>query len=340
MAAIALVGVMVVSCRQPTGSDSDDGENGLSQSSAPTAPSNLALGYEEAAGTVTLTWNAEEGAAGSVEIARRPDGESSWHDPHATADLAAQEYTEPHPDPAVAYFYRIRAVNDAGASKWLQLAPVGGPPAGSSAATAAPSEPTNVESSYDTASGEVAVTWGEPSDSGGTVEIARRAESDSNWPDPHETVPASDKSFSEPPPAGGTTYYYRVRVVTDAGASPWVELGPISIPAPRSSSPDRGGSEPPSDRTSPPQEDGGDSQPGGRPGGGDSGSGDDSGGAQPGRDPGGRPDAPPPDGTRNPPESTNPPPSDDDDTSDSGGSARPGRGPGGGRTGPGPTGTR
>ena len=193
---------------------------------APAAPSGL-LAAAGADGVVALTWTDNSSNESGFEVERSP----SAIGPYArvtTAPAGATSFTDTGLASLATYFYRVRAVNGAGASPWSAIASAqsGGPPV--------PAVPTGLTAAQ-AGDGSIKVTWTAVTGATGyELQTALGTGRGLTW-GATIAIPASATSYIDNPPTLSTANY-QLRAVNVAGASAWagtqVYVGAVLIVLP------------------------------------------------------------------------------------------------------------
>ena len=172
--------------------------------SAPAAPT-VKLGNSATSGKPMLTWNAVEGAM-SYRIYRSTAKGSGYS---LLGTTTATSYTNTGAKADTTYYYRVKAVNDAGLSPYSNI--VSGQV---KSVTPKPSAPV-VKIGHSAASGKPMLTWNAVS--GATSYKVYRATSQKGTYSLLGTVTAT--SYTNTGAKAGTTYWYKVKAVNSAGES-------------------------------------------------------------------------------------------------------------------------
>ena len=172
--------------------------------SAPAAPV-VKLGNSAASGKPMLTWNAVEGAT-SYRIYRSTAKGSGYS---LLGTTTATSYTNTGAKAGTTYYYRVKAVNDAGLSPYSNI--VSGKV---KSVTPKPSAPV-VKIGNSSTSGKPMLTWNAVS--GATSYKVYRATSQNGTYSLLGTVTAT--SYTNTGAKAGVTYYYKVKAVNSAGES-------------------------------------------------------------------------------------------------------------------------
>ena len=172
--------------------------------SAPAAPV-VRIGNSASSGKPMLTWNAVYGAT-SYRIYRSTSKGSGYS---LLGTTTATSYTNTGAKAGTTYYYRVKAVNDAGLSPYSNI--VSGQ---SKAVTPKPSAPV-VKIGNSSTSGKPMLTWNAVS--GATSYKVYRATSQNGTYSLLGTVTAT--SYTNTGAKAGVTYYYKVKAVNSAGES-------------------------------------------------------------------------------------------------------------------------
>lgn len=166
--------------------------------------------------SLTLRWTPPSFRGGTnlsgYELQRGSDGTNF----NAIAEELASsvtQFTDTGLAPNLVYYYRLRAVNEAGAGSWVTVPAWRhpSPPSRPSAATVSTSQ--------------IRLSWSEPEFDGGNgitgYQIAR-SQAGSSFQPVTLSSPFTDTSFTDPSLVSGTLYTYRVRSQNAQGNSAWV----------------------------------------------------------------------------------------------------------------------
>ena len=175
----------------------------------PSAPV-VKIGNSAASGKPQLTWRAVYGAA-SYRIYRSTAKGSGYS---LLGKTTATSYTNTGAKAGTTYYYRVKAVNDAGLSPYSNI--VSGQ---SKAVTPKPSAPV-VKIGNSASSGKPMLTWNAVS--GATSYKVYRATSQNGTYSLLGTVTAT--SYTNTGAKAGTTYYYKVKAVNSAGESAYSNI--------------------------------------------------------------------------------------------------------------------
>ena len=188
----------------------EDGNEPLTNATlhcAKSAPAALVvkIGNSAASGKPMLTWNAVEGAT-SYRIYRSTSRGSGYS---LLGTVTATSYTNTGAKAGTTYYYRVKAVNDAGLSPYSNV--VSGKVKSVTPKLSAPV----VKIGHSASSGKPMLTWNAVS--GATSYKVYRATSQNGTYSLLGTVTAT--SYTNTGAKAGTTYYYKVKAVNSAGES-------------------------------------------------------------------------------------------------------------------------
>ena len=175
----------------------------------PAAPV-VKIGNSAASGKPMLTWNAVEGAT-SYRIYRSTSRGSGYS---LLGTVTATSYTNTGAKAGTTYYYRVKAVNDAGLSPYSNV--VSGKVKSVTPKLSAPV----VKIGHSAASGKPMLTWNAVS--GATSYKVYRATSQNGTYSLLGTVTAT--SYTNTGAKAGTTYYYKVKAVNSAGESAYSNI--------------------------------------------------------------------------------------------------------------------
>ena len=176
--------------------------------SAPAAPV-VRIGNSASSGKPMLTWNAVEGAT-SYRIYRSTSKGSGYS---LLGTTTATSYTNTGAKAGMTYYYRVKAVNDAGLSPYSNIV------SGKVVVTPKPSAPV-VKIGHSATSGKPMLTWNAVS--GATSYKVYRATSQNGTYSLLGTVTAT--SYTNTGAKAGVTYYYKVKAVNSAGESAYSNI--------------------------------------------------------------------------------------------------------------------
>ena len=197
----------------------------------PAAPQNLTGSVSHK--SVTLSWDdpGDDSITG-YRMLRRSRDSAQYGDGQGAADFAAvvddtgssaTTYTDTSVTPRTRYVYRIKAINQHGASQRSSYLNV------ETAASPAPAAPAGLSASS-VAHDSVTIHWDDPEDDAIThYQILRREGGSGAFEIIAENV--TETSYTDVAVAGETGYEYRVVAVNDAGASPESDSLTVNTPA-------------------------------------------------------------------------------------------------------------
>ena len=222
----------------------DDAGNGETLTSAatdavataePSEPPDKPRGLEATSthDSVTLTWDdpQDESITGYVILRRVPGDDPEGHFDVLVADTgtAATTYTDDTVKAETRYTYRIKAINQYGASersRWVHI---------DTPAPPVPDKPRGLEATA--SNGQVVLTWDDPDDESITgYVILRRIPGDD--PEGHFDVLVADTgsaatTYTDDTVAAETRYTYRIKAINQYGASErsrWVHIDTPAAP--------------------------------------------------------------------------------------------------------------
>ena len=175
----------------------------------PAAPV-VSIGHSAASGKPQLTWSAVTGAA-SYNVYRATAENGSYS---LLGSVTVTNYTNTGAKEGVTYYYKVTAVNDSGEGEYSNI--VSGKV---KSVTPKPSAPV-VKIGNSATSGKPMLTWNAVS--GATSYKVYRATSQNGTYSLLGTTTAT--SYTNTGAKAGTTYYYRVKAVNDAGMSPYSNI--------------------------------------------------------------------------------------------------------------------
>jgi len=181
----------------------------VTSSAAPTAPV-VRISNSAASGKPMLTWNAVEGAT-SYRIYRSTSKGSGYS---LLGTTTATSYTNTGAKAGTTYYYRVKAVNDAGLSPYSNI--VSGQV---KSVTPKPAAPV-VKIGHSAASGKPMLTWNAVS--GATSYKVYRATSQNGAYSLLGSVTVT--SYTNTGAKDGVTYYYKVTAVNDSGESAYSNI--------------------------------------------------------------------------------------------------------------------
>ena len=204
------------------------------EAAAPGTPTNLSVVVK--VGSVELDWDAPSGgtAPTGYEVQRR----TGWHSgsgsyvTRRTTDDSTTNYTDSTGNASTVYFYRVRAINADGKSRWLNRGRIRTP------ANAVPPKPHSFR--ITTNSNPPVLTWkisGQYSNHGVTEMKVLRREVGLHAVGTfleHATVNAvggtRNYSYTDNSVQSGKRYLYRLRSINGAGSSKGTPYRGVSIP--------------------------------------------------------------------------------------------------------------
>lgn len=178
-----------------------------------------------AANAVGLSWPDVMGETGYV-VERSPDGATAWG---VIANLSANatSYADSGLQPTTAYYYRIRAMNDLGASAYSAVV-------SATTLAVAPSAPTSLSAAA-LSSSSVALAWADNSGNETGFEVERSLSGGTFAK--VATLGSNATSFTDSGLAAATSYTYRVRAVSGSSGSAYSNTASATTPAPTVLSP-------------------------------------------------------------------------------------------------------
>ena len=222
----------------------DDAGNDESMTSAatdavaaaePTEPPDKPRGLEAASthDSVTLTWNdpQDDSITGYVILRRIPGGDPEGHFDVLVADTgtAATTYTDDTVSAETRYTYRIKAINQYGASERSRWVHIDVP------ATPVPDKPTGLEATV--THGQVTLTWDDPGDDTITGYVILRRVRENNTGGDFSVLVADTgtaaTTYTDDSVAAETRYTYRIKAINQYGASErsrWVHIDTPAAP--------------------------------------------------------------------------------------------------------------
>ena len=174
----------------------------------PAAPV-VKLGNSATSGKPVLTWNAVPGAT-SYKVYRATSKSGTYS---LLGTVTTTSYTNTGAKEGTTYYYKVKAANGAGESAYSNVV------SGKVVVTPKPAAPV-VKIGNSASSGKPQLTWNAVS--GATSYKVYRATSQSGTYSLLGTVTAT--SYTNTGAKAGTTYYYRVKAVNDAGLSPYSNI--------------------------------------------------------------------------------------------------------------------
>ena len=189
----------------------------------PAAPV-VKIGNSAASGKPVLTWNAVPGAT-SYKVYRATSKSGTYS---LLGTVTTTSYTNTGAKEGTTYYYKVKAANGAGESAYSNVV------SGKVVVTPKPAAPV-VKIGNSSTSGKPMLTWNAVS--GATSYKVYRATSKSGTYSLLGTTTAT--SYTNTGAKAGTTYYYRVKAVNDAGLSPYSNIvsGKVKSVTPKPSAP-------------------------------------------------------------------------------------------------------
>jgi ELWxxDGT repeat protein len=187
----------------------------------PARPTGLVL--TPGRGQVTVSWTDNSGNENGFRVERSATADFATIDHAVTVPPGTTAHTETGLADGVTYYFRLVAVNDAGAS------------AAASASIRAPYAPTAPAdlSATPVSGGEVALAWNDRSDNETGFRIERSTAADFSVVERVFDRPVGATSYLDQSAQPGTRYYYRVRAVTPFFESDAVSATAATPAAPR-----------------------------------------------------------------------------------------------------------
>ena len=183
------------------------------------APQNLAAATASAT-QINLTWNAVSSATG-YQLERSPNGNDPWT---KIADPAgnATSYADQNLTPNTRYFYRIRAVNQGGASGYSNTADA-------TTADVAPNAPARLTATAISFS-QINLAWADLSGNETGFQLERST--DGTTFTKIADLGVNTTTYADQGLTGSTRYYYRVRAVNAIGMSGYSNIADATTLAP------------------------------------------------------------------------------------------------------------
>lgn len=191
-------------------------------STVPGAPTGLSEGTVTTS-SAGLLWGLPDSADLGVLVERSPNGSSSWT-VLTTGSAHSTSYTDSTVDDNTTYYYRVRSYNAVGFSDYSDILSITTPLEG------APAPPTNLVISIQSDT-DLNVMW-DTSDNNENYFELQRSLDQSDW----KTLPVIGKgenTFNDYCVYPATTYYYRIRGVSNVGAGGWSAVASKTTPASR-----------------------------------------------------------------------------------------------------------
>jgi titin len=171
---------------------------------APSAPTSFTVSQASAT-QLNLSWADNSSGETGYTVERSTDGGSNFS-ALTSLSAGATSYSDTTVSEASTYHYRVRADRSTAHSAWV-----------TGNATTVPATPTGLAAAVQAGAPRVVVTWTDHS-SGETGYEVDRSTDNSSW-STITTTAANAVSYSDTGVVEGTTYYYRVRAASSAGAS-------------------------------------------------------------------------------------------------------------------------
>ena len=187
----------------------------------PPAPTTFVL-LVKSSSRIDLAWTDAATNETNYEVERAPD--LTNYTKIATLPANSAAYTDIGLAAGTRYYYRVRAVNAAGASAYVTVSAVTESPGGT------PNPPTGLSVQSKTAS-VLALTWTDGSNDEDNFEVERSL--DGTTYGTRRTVPADTVTFTDNGLQPQTLYYYRVRAINAGGPSSWLTSSGTTLAAPK-----------------------------------------------------------------------------------------------------------
>ncbi|NBC28459.1 MAG: DUF1566 domain-containing protein [Spirochaetes bacterium] len=223
LVAAAVVAVGLAACQQPL-ELADQIEKAVEENKAgnetsiPVEPGDFeANTVIDSPNDVRLTWDDRSDNETSFQLQRKLASDTTWEnvvDGGIDADATSQ--TDEGLLEDTQYDYRIRAVNNGGASDWVTDSVTTG--------VVVPSAPADVTATASGTDVEISVTWTDTSGNETEFDIRRRTGSTGDF-SAIATVGAGSTSYLDTTVSDGTTYSYQVRAENAGGTSDWIGPG-------------------------------------------------------------------------------------------------------------------
>ena len=159
-------------------------------------------------------------ASTSYDVQRSADGKTGWQAVEPHDEGSDTIYSHSGLTGSTVYYYRVRGVNEHGSGRWSAVAD-----ATTGAQTApvpvavSPGAPTDLTASAGATA--VALAWTAPVGVVTGYEVEWSDRSDGGWQGVDPAHSGTDTRYSDTELDAGTTRYYRVRAVNDAGSGEW-----------------------------------------------------------------------------------------------------------------------
>jgi fibronectin type 3 domain-containing protein len=203
-ASTSLSDANISSIKSVISSGSSSGGNNNGNNQAPNAPTNVTASAQSSS-SIEVTWQSVANAS-YYRVYRATSASGSYESMGETYDT---KYTDTNVSAGTTYYYKVIAVNGTGQSSYSSYASA----SPSSSSSGAPSAPTGVSASA--YSNYIEVTW--QSVANVSYYMIYRATSPY---DSYESVGDTyDTKYTDTNVGSGTTYYYKIIAVNDAGES-------------------------------------------------------------------------------------------------------------------------
>ena len=192
------------------------------------APQNVAqtpgmpglLEASAAGGRIDLAWLTTYPPSTSYDVQWSADGRTGWQEVEPPNEDSDTIYSHSGLTGSTVYYYWVRGVNEHGSGRWSAVAD-----ATTGAQTAplpvavSPGAPTDLTASAGATA--VALAWTAPVGVVTGYEVEWSDRSDGGWQGVDPAHSGTDTRYSDTELDAGTTRYYRVRAVNDAGSGEW-----------------------------------------------------------------------------------------------------------------------
>lgn len=190
-------------------------DHATTESERPSAPRDLGATAVDST-QIDLAWNPPDDDGGSditgYRIEMSPNGTSGWSDLEENTGSDATFYADTTPSPNTTRYYRVSAINDAGAGPASNVA-------NATTTGTVPGRPTNLTADAQDTS-QIDLRWRAPSDDGGSAITGYRIEvSDDgqSWVDLKRDTEDTDTEYPHTGLDPGSTRFYRVSAINSAG---------------------------------------------------------------------------------------------------------------------------
>ena len=232
LAALAIAGAMLALMLSPATAQEGDGQ----ESSVPAKPTGLsAEAYHD---RVDLSWDdpGDDSITGYQVFRRDRDTQKAGEFTMTESGTGSSEtsYTDTGVEPETRYVYRVKAINEHGASKWSGYARADTPAAPEPEEPEdPPAKPTGMLTAA--AHDEVVLTWNDPQDDTITGYVVERREPGEDDGTPFAAI-SQDTGSAGPSYTDGTveperTYEYRVRAINPQGTGEPSDAARLTTPA-------------------------------------------------------------------------------------------------------------